>query len=234
MRCALLVACAVALGTMVAPVPALHAQDDRPGVAVWTFDNGGSYGRDPQDFEALRVGLQQMLLTELAQNSELRIVERSHLREIIEEQDLGTTGRVEPETAARVGRLVGARYMVLGSFIDWYGDMRLDTRVVDTETSEVLSAQRVRDDRANMYDLVVNLGVAITEAAELPALSSAVLEQRRSRDVPAEAMQLYANALLQQDLGLYDEARELLRQITQDFPQMVEAQQALEQLPSQE
>lgn len=68
------------------------AQDSRPGVAVLPFENGGSYGQDKEDFDALEVGIQQMLLTEFAVNSALRVVERSRLRALMDEQDLGSSG----------------------------------------------------------------------------------------------------------------------------------------------
>lgn len=203
--------------------------DTRPGVAVWKFDNGGSYGQDAEDFEALRVGLQQMLLTELSQSSDLRIVERSNLNQIIEEQDLGATDRVDPSTAASVGRLVGARYMVLGSFTDWYGQMRLDARIVDVETSEILNAVSVSDKRDQMYEMVVALAGKVMGAADLPPLDPQVVESRTSRDIPPEAWTLYSHALVQQDFGLHEEAKELLRRITREFPAMTEAEEALRQ-----
>ena len=119
----------------------LTAQDTVPGVGVLPFNNGGSFGQDAKDYDALRVGLQQILITELSQNSGLRLVERGHLRTLMAEQDI-SADRVSPETAVRIGRLVGARYMIIGGFIDWYGDVRLDARIVDTETTEVLDADR--------------------------------------------------------------------------------------------
>src|SRR5690606_12043859 len=48
--------------------------DRRPGIAVLPFENGGVIGPDKEDFEPLTVGIQQMLLTELAQNPAVRIV----------------------------------------------------------------------------------------------------------------------------------------------------------------
>ena len=79
-----------------------------------------------------------MLLTELAQNEALRIVDRSILNRILEEQNLSRQDLVDPNTAANVGKLVGARYFILGSFIDFYGDFRIDARVVSVETSEIV------------------------------------------------------------------------------------------------
>ena len=72
-----------------------QAPDRRPGIAVFPFTNGGSFGASKEDLSALEVGVQQMLLTELAQNPALRIVDRSVLKQILEEQNLVGAGRVD-------------------------------------------------------------------------------------------------------------------------------------------
>ena len=48
------------------------AQDTRPGIAVLSFENGGSYGKEKEDFDALRKGIAAMLISELAQNKNVR------------------------------------------------------------------------------------------------------------------------------------------------------------------
>jgi TolB-like protein len=203
----------------------------RPGVAVWPFSNGGSFGSDPWDYEALGIGLQQMLITELAQNSGLRLVERSRIREIIDELDLGQSQYVDPNTTAQVGRLVQARYMIVGGFVDANGTMRLDARVDDVETGEILTetAAKVEGDRERLLDMVVELAVKVVDATELPPLPEAVVEERLSLDYPPEAIQLYSRALRREERGDREGMMELLRQLTSDFPQHIEGQQMLEQ-----
>lgn len=210
----------------------VHAQepDRRPGIAVFPFTNGGSYGPDREDLEPLTVGVQQMLLTELAQNPALRIVERRMLRDLIAEQDLGASGRVDSETAARIGRLVGARYAVTGVFMDMFGTFRLDGHIVDVETGEVLKTEEVRDKREKMYDLLVELAGKITAGVDLPALPAPVRDARRAREIPPEALALYSRAQVYEDGGRTDRAIELYRRISQEFPQMTEAREALQQL----
>jgi len=209
----------------------LQAQaDSRPGIAVFPFTNGGSFGAEREDLEALTIGIQQMLLTELSQNGALRIVERSRLRELLEEQKLGTSGQVDAGTAARVGKLVGARYVVTGVFIDLNGNFRLDGRIVDVETSEILKTAQVRDRRDNLYELLFDLAAKITEDVKLPPLPAGLREERRAREIPAEAVTLYSRAQVAQDLGRKDRAVELYRQIASRFPQMTEASEALRQL----
>lgn len=207
------------------------APQDRPGIAVFPFTNGGSYGRGREDMSALEVGIQGMLLTELQQNGELRIVERGILRETLQEQDLGTTGRVDASTAARVGRLVGARYAITGTFMDLYGNFRLDGRIVDVETGEILKTVRIDNQRReNLYRLLVDLSEQIVSGVNLPPLARATQQQRRSRDVPDDAVLLLSLAMDHEDNGRNDEAIELYRQIVQRFPDYTEAREALRQI----
>jgi TolB-like protein len=204
---------------------------ERPGVAVLPFDNGGSFGRDPWDYEALGVGLQQMLITELSLNSGLRLVERSRLREILDELELTRMGAVDPGTAANVGKLVQARFVVVGGFVDADGTMRLDGRMVDVETSQILTetATTVQGAREKLLEMVVDFGVSITQSANLPPLPRQVVAERRALEYPAEALQLYSRALWRQERGDLDGMAELLRRLTTEFPQHIEGRQMLEQ-----
>lgn len=214
---------------LAAPLAAL-AQDSRPGIAVFPFENGGSYGQDKENFDALQVGLQQMLITEFAQNAQLRIIERGRIKELLAEQDLGAGGRVDANTAARIGKLIGARYVILGGFIDFYGDFRIDARIVNVETSELVKVEKASDKRDKLYSLVVNLSGQITRGLSLPALPRQALEQRQTREVPAEAVTLYSRALLYADRGDTARAVELYNRAIEVFPDYTEAKEGLRQL----
>jgi TolB-like protein len=204
--------------------------DNRPGIAVFPFTNGGSYGPGKEDLSPLEVGLQQMLLTELAQNQHLRVVERSTLKRILEEQNLAASGRVDPSTAAKIGKLVGARYAVTGVFIDLYGDFRMDGRIVDVETGELVKTAEEKDKIQNLYGMLVSLAADITKDVKLPPLPTDVQQTRESRKIPPEAITLYSRAQVYQDGGQKDKAIELYRRIVERFPDMTEAKEALQQL----
>lgn len=229
-RTLLLVAILGMLALPASVVAQEEEMDRRPGTAVLPFTNGGSFGEEQEDLDALEVGLQQMLITELNQNDALRIVERSVLRDLMQEQDLGRSGRVDASTAARIGELVGARYVITGVFVDLSGDFRMDSRIVDVETGEILKTERVRDERANLYDMLVTMATRITEGANLPLLPEPAREARRARKIPAEAITLYSRAQVFQDAGRQEQAIDVYRRIVDRFPEMTEAQEALNQL----
>jgi TolB-like protein len=206
------------------------AQDTRPGVGVLPFERGGAVGADDEDYQSMETGLQQLLITELGINSQLRLVERGQLRQILSEQDLAASGRVDAQTAARIGKIVGARYMIQGGFVDLYGQLTLTARVINVETSEIVKVERSQGQRERLYNLVVELGDKITRGVNLPALQRQALEQREQRDIPADAVRLYMKAVMYQDRGDTERAVQLYSQVVRDFPTYTEAQEALQQL----
>jgi tetratricopeptide (TPR) repeat protein len=120
--------------------------------------------------------------------------------------------------------------VVLGGFIDFYGDYRSDARNVNDETSEIVKTEKVQDRRDKLYTLVVQLAGNLTRGVNLPPLPRQAMEQRESREVPTEALTLYSRALLYADRGNNERAIELYQRAIEVFPQYTEAQEALRQL----
>ncbi len=218
-----------AVAALAAQAP-VAAQDTRPGVGVLSFENGGSYGLESEDYAAFEVGLQQMLITELAVNSELRLVDRSRIQEVLAEIELGASGKVDANTAAQVGKIVGAKYMIMGGFIDWYSDLRFDARIVDVETSEIIQAKFVRGKREDMFEMIVELADQVTRGADLRPLSQNLMEERKDIKLSEEAVRLYTKGLIYQDRGDNERAVELFSQVARDFPEYTPAQEALRQI----
>src|SRR5688572_12008201 len=80
----------------------------KPTVAVLYFDY---QGKDEQ-MGMLRKGLAQMLISDLSGSDRFQIVERDRLQEILEELKLVETKHIDKSSAAKIGKLLGARYMV--------------------------------------------------------------------------------------------------------------------------
>ena len=207
-----------------------RGQDTRPGIAVMPFDNSGSYGQDKENFDALQKGIAGMLISELAANPAARVVERAEIQKLLEEQNLGATGRVDPQTAAKVGKLVGARYVITGTFIDFYGDFRLDARIVNVETSEIVKVETDRMQRDHLFDIIRNVASRLMKDTNLPPLPKQASDQRMSRQIPTEALTFYSKALLYQDRGQKDKAVEMYQRALTVFPEYAEAQQGLQRV----
>lgn len=95
---------------------------DRPVLAVAEFTNeatGAGWWQTGVGSE-----LSGMLANELAALDVFTVVERSQLDHVLAEQDLGASGRVRPDTAAEIGRLTGAGYIVTGTVTDYSENTR--------------------------------------------------------------------------------------------------------------
>src|SRR6059036_832279 len=75
-----------------------RGQDTRPGISIFPFDNGGSYGQNKDNFDGLQKGIAGLMISDLAANPAARVVEREELQKLLDEQNLGTAGRVDPQT----------------------------------------------------------------------------------------------------------------------------------------
>ena len=195
------------------------AKPVKPTVAVLYFDYGGKKA----DLEPLREGLAQMLITDLAELPEIRVVERARLKAILEEHGLAASGKVDAASAARVGKLLGARDLVLGSFFDLAGTLRIDARVVEVETGKIVRSVGVNGPAADFWGLERDLAakLADTMRTALPAVfehSAQLAPKPRPPKLAAATAVTYGRALAAADAGKKAEARGLLTKVVEEAP----------------
>lgn len=112
-------------------------------VAVWDFDHHAVDGPNAPALAHVSRALCELLIEQLLAYPGVQVIERSHLREILDEQKLGSSALADDDARLRLGRLAGAQNMVFGSLLQ-IGDMaRIDVRLVSVATSQVLAAQEV-------------------------------------------------------------------------------------------
>src|SRR6476659_2116852 len=83
------------------------AQDARPVVVVYTFTNS-SIGPSRAEFDGISTGVQDLLITDMASNAKVRLVDRSRIAEVLQEQNMVKAGQIDPQTAVRLGKILGA------------------------------------------------------------------------------------------------------------------------------
>lgn len=211
--------------------PALAQDDTRPTVAVLPFVNS-AIGASQAELQPLSKGIAELLLTELAQNPAIRVVERENILKILDEQKLAQDGRVDEATAARIGKLLGAKHMVTGSFItDNKGKMVLTLKSIDSETGRIEWTHRGDGKTEEFLDLVSKVGAAANSGLKLPALTPQARQTSEARTetqkkVPFQAVMLYSRAISAQDAGKKAEAIELFSQAISRFPDFADAKAA--------
>jgi len=85
----------------------------------------------------------ERLTTEMAEIEGVRVVERSLIQKILEEQHLSQTGLLDPNAAQRIGKVLDVDIIVCGTLIDTDGETEVNARSLKADTGEVLAASRV-------------------------------------------------------------------------------------------
>jgi TolB-like protein len=180
----------------------------------------------------LAYGLADILITDLQRGGQLQLVDRLRLDALLREMQLVEAGRVDPATAPRVGKLVGARRLVVGALSQRPGgQLAIDARIADVVTGEVrpaLSASApLADILAAEKELAIRLlgqlGVNLTPAAR------AAIEARPTRNVAA--LLAYSRAVRYEVRGDYPRAATEYGTALRLDPNFTLASQHLSELP---
>lgn len=222
----------LALGTCLllaaAPAAAQSPPDDAPTLAVLDLADGGSLGPDAGEVRALGPGLATMLTTEMMRNPRVRMVERDQIRQLLDEQKLTLSGMTAASTAVQVGKLLGAQYMLFGSYTDVFGTLRIDVRVVDVETGQLRRAQEVTDKREKLFSSVGTLAERLFADLQLKAAGGTAAPA--TAPIPAPAALFFSRGLGYEDRGEKEKAAEMYRRALQIHPEYREAKARLERL----
>ena len=128
----------------------------RHTVAVLPFQNHGE-----AEYDAFVNGLADMLTTSLGQTARLVVTERVQIETAMRNFNLEMSGPIDPQTAVQVGAWLGADAVVLGSFLRFGDVYRIDARMIDAETGEVLAADSESGAENAVMGMVDELGAAL-------------------------------------------------------------------------
>jgi TolB-like protein len=218
----------VLLGS-VAGAPLL-AQAAPPTVVVLTFENGGSYGLDSLDYSGLGRAIPEALSADLARNPGIRTIDRGEAQRIVERDGLSRGGRVDAASASRVGKQLGAGYVVTGTFVDYYGRVRVDARLIDTAKGTILevvsSGQRPR---AELPQMIADIASQLMSGKRLPAPPAGTATTSR---VSSDALVLFGRAVLAQDQGDKAAAADYYQRALKLAPDFAAAKEGLRSVQS--
>lgn len=204
-------------------------------VAVLYFDYSGS----DEELGFLRKGLTQMLVTDLSERGDLTLVERTDLEAVLAELELGKSKKIDRASATKIGKLLGAQYLVTGGYFSFKNRMRVDAKIIDVETG-VTKGIGVSRDQDNFLDLETELarklGAAlvkakVTQVGQSSATKTASTKRpANAKKVTARTVARYGRALDAIDHGNKKIAMKELTAITSDAPDFKPAAEDLKVL----
>ena len=184
----------------------------RRSVAVLSIKNVS--GR--ADAAWLSTALSEMLTTELAAGETLRTIPGETVSRAKVDLSLSDADTFAQDTLRRINQSIGSDAVVSGSYVVVPGGginekIRVDLRVQDAHTGEILAAVSESGEQSELLDVVSRAGAKLRSSLGVPDLPSEQLSQARDM-LPAspEAARLYAQGL--NKLRVYDSlaARDVL------------------------
>jgi TolB-like protein len=183
------------------------------------------------ELDPLQKGLALMLITDLSKIETIQVVERARIQALLDELDLGASGLVDKASAPRVGRLVGATYLVGGHLApsDQTG-IRIDSDLVRVTRQDSLGQptsagpfeELLRMEKEIAFEIVRLLGVALTPAQ--------IAELRKPLTTDLKALMLWFQGVGLSDQQEYAQAADAYQKAIQADPAFAPATDALEEL----
>jgi len=137
----------------------LGAKGRLPTVGVLYFENAS---KQDKDLEGLAAGLLGMMITGLGETGRYNVVERERIDEVLKELKLTESDKVDSETGAKIGKLLGAQYLVYGTTLYAFGQYRVDARMVQVETGAIISTGSGTGTAEKVLELASSLSAKIS------------------------------------------------------------------------
>ncbi|MCG2759513.1 MAG: CsgG/HfaB family protein [Desulfobacteraceae bacterium] len=93
------------------------------------------------------------------------VVDRTHLKSIIEEHKLSATGLIDPQTARKLGKIAGVDALITGTITPFGDSIRLAVKVLDTETAKMISASSGNIARTKAIEELLARGIEVATAS---------------------------------------------------------------------
>lgn len=177
-------------------------------------------------------GVPELILLELSRNPTVRTAEPARLRRVLTAQKLDALGRIDDEAASRIGRILGAQWVIRGNFSgDGRGAIRIAAYMVDVATGQVEHTASAEGKQANLAGLIGQISEHLAHDMRMADLPK---DGKRARELTQKASYqttlLFARAIEARDAGRVQLAISMLEQLLATEPEYEPAQSELTRL----
>jgi len=206
---------------------ALKAPPARNTLAVLYFKNQTGQ----PEIDPLQKGIALLLITDLSKVKGLQVVERVQFQALVEELGMGASGLVDPDTAPRVGKILGVRWIAGGEILRGkVEELRIQSTPLEVATQEILGQpfsegqfrELFRIEKELLFDLIKLLRVEVTPAEQE--------DLRRPCSTNPRALIALFKAVDSGDRGNYARAAEFYETAIKEDGKICIANEALEEL----
>lgn len=204
----------------------LEAESAGNTLAVLYFHNkSGDAGLNP-----LQKGLAFMLMTDLSQVDGIVLVERVKLQALVEEMDLGVSGLVAPDSAPKVGRLLGARFLIGGDLLGSEAELGIASDVLEVPGQRLAGSPSSEGDLPRIFEMEKELLFAIIDILRIELSEQKKLELEKPFTTKIDALYNLMYAIDSADRGDYLKAEAYYKEALKKDPGLNAAEEGLQEL----
>ncbi len=200
---------------------------DENTVAVTAFKNMGSKNLGP-----LGKGIAAMIIADLSQFDDLKVVEREKIQALLNEMKLGTSGIVNEKSAPKVGKLLKAKYVTSGTMADpKEQSLQVASVLFDAVSNTPTGFQGIEGQLKEFYQLEKMIACRII--ADLGRdCDQAPKAFYKTHTKSLAALTAFSYGLDDMDKEKFDDARLNFQEAVKKDPQFTLAKSALAGLPT--
>jgi hypothetical protein len=99
------------------------------------------------------------------------VVDRIHLKSIIREHKLSTTGMIDPKTARKLGKIAGVQALITGTVTPFGDNVRITVKILDTETAKIIGASTANIAKTKAIEELLARGIETRSPYQQPTSS---------------------------------------------------------------
>ncbi len=119
------------------------------------------------ELKALAADIPQTLTGAFLKGGRLRPVERIDMEKALAELELSMSALADQDAALKLGKIVGAQYILLGSVARLADQVKLSCRVISTQTAEIVYTEQVRGSFSAIFELEEELAQKVEKGLNL-------------------------------------------------------------------
>lgn len=192
-------------------------------VSVLYFD----VNSNQPELAVLSKGFAELLTTDLVQSTDVTVIERERLEHVLGELKLGETRYSDPATAARIGKLLGVQFMVVGTINEGvrlkegFSPHLVTVRLLDVERGAYVggSGLKVKLDPDDVFATEERIAADVAQLLVKAGAARAANEPpRKAHRLPVKTAVKYAKALDAKDKKDDATAVKLLGEVVREEP----------------
>ena len=176
-------------------------------------------------------GITIMLITDLSKVGQLTLVERTRIQALIDELSLSESGIVAPEASLETGKLLGAQYIVGGTFLAGErSPLKIASDILNTRATDAMDKVFSEGDMEELIRLEKDLAFKIVEALKIKLSEKQKKKLEKPMSTNLRALEYLFAGVDYSDQGKYRLARTYFEQAIKHDPGLTMAREAIMEL----